>query len=104
MLDVDVWVAGLRRDQSSLRSNLEAVSWNWKYQVLKVCPLLPWSRGQVWEYVRSNGVPYNTLHDQGYPSIGCTHCTQPVRGLSRDGYSREGRWAGREKTECGLHT
>lgn len=100
---VDVWVTGLRRSQSASRAALQTVEWNWKYQLLQINPLADWSRRQVREYVDSRNVPYNELHDRGYPSVGCTHCTRPVHGLSLHQYSREGRWAGQEKTECGLH-
>lgn len=99
----DVWVTALRRRQSSQRAGIELVEWNWKYEVVRVCPLAYWTRGDVQAYVSARGVPYNRLHDQGYPSIGCTHCTRPVAGLPSGGYTREGRWSGRAKTECGLH-
>ncbi|HSR53184.1 MAG TPA: phosphoadenylyl-sulfate reductase [Acidobacteriota bacterium] len=104
LADVDVWVTGLRRGQSAQRANLRQVEWNWKYQVVKISPLAYWTRKQVRRYVDENGVPYNQLHDRGFPSIGCTHCTRRVEGLSGDEYSRRGRWSGSEKTECGLHT
>ena len=71
--------------------------------MLKICPLAAWDRQRVWDYVREHNVPYNELHEQGYPTIGCTHCTAPVPGSSLGEYSRAGRWAGTEKTECGLH-
>ncbi|MEE8583357.1 MAG: phosphoadenylyl-sulfate reductase [Acidobacteriota bacterium] len=100
---VDVWVTGLRRGQSASRAALQSVHWNWKYRLLQVNPLAAWRRRQVRQYVDSHDVPYNELHDRGYPSLGCTHCTRPVNGLSLYQYSREGRWAGQEKTECGLH-
>lgn len=102
--DVDVWITALRRGQSASRRNLKTVEWSWKYQLLKISPVATWTRAQIREYVDSRSVPYNDLHDRGYPSIGCTHCTQPVEGMDRAGYSREGRWAGRDKTECGLHS
>ena len=100
---MDVWITGLRRGQSESRSVLRAVDWDWQYQVVKVSPLAAWSREQVWSYVQEHDVPYNALHEQGYPSIGCTHCTRPVAGAVIGSYSREGRWAGTGKTECGLH-
>ena len=103
MKDVDVWVAGLRRSQSDTRGRIQVVEWNWQYQVVKISPLAAWDRKQVWAYVQEHEVPYNPLHEHGYPSIGCTHCTQPVAGADVTTYSREGRWNGREKTECGLH-
>jgi len=99
----DVWLTGLMRSQSATRAALPVVGWDWKYQVLKVSPLATWDRARVWDYVRRRGVPYNELHERGYPSVGCTHCTAPVAGAAPGEYSRAGRWAGRDKTECGLH-
>ena len=103
MIDADVWVTGIRRSQSKSRIAARAVEWDWKYQVLKINPLASWSRADVWEYIRERGIPYNPLHERGYPSIGCTHCTKQVPGASVTDYSREGRWSGSDKTECGLH-
>ena len=102
--DVDVWVTALRRGQGPSRADLHVAEWNDKYKVIKISPLAEWSRQEVRNHVKANGVPYNELHDRGYPSVGCTHCTQAVAGVSSEDYSREGRWAGTEKTECGLHT
>ena len=103
MADVDVWITGLRRSQSITRANLRLVEWDWKYNVLKVSPLFKWEREQIWEYVKEHGVPFNKLHEQGYPTVGCTHCTKPVEGSKLGEYSRAGRWKDSEKTECGLH-
>jgi phosphoadenosine phosphosulfate reductase len=103
LVGTDVWVTAITRTQGSSRSDTPLVSWDWKYQVLKVCPLANWDRSRVWDYVKRHRVPYNELHDRGYPSIGCTYCTNPVPGLPPGEYSRAGRWAGTEKTECGLH-
>ncbi len=103
MADVDVWVTGLRRSQSPARANLRVVEWDWKHELLKLSPLAHWDRRQVWEYVTAHQVPYNELHEKGYPTVGCTHCTQPVPGSKIGEYSRTGRWAGNGKTECGLH-
>ena len=66
-------------------------------------PLFRWERSQIWEYVKKNDVPYNKLHEEGYPTIGCTHCTKSVPGSLPGEYSRKGRWQDSEKTECGLH-
>ena len=99
----DVWITGIRREQSETRREVRAVEWDWKYQVLKLSPLVAWTRAEVWRHVRDHDVPYNELHDRGYPSIGCTHCTQAVEGAAIDQYTRAGRWAGTGKTECGLH-
>ena len=101
--DVDVWVTGLMRSQSPSRAGLGVVEWDWQYQLLKVNPLASWNRAQVWEYVQRHEVPYNELHDRGYPTLGCTHCTLPVAGNTTGEYTREGRWRGRAKLECGLH-
>ena len=103
MKDVDVWITALRRSQSATRRNLQLIEWDWKYQLLKVSPLLKWDRPQVWEYIQQNEVPYNRLHEQGYPTVGCTHCTVAVPGSKPGEYTRAGRWANTEKTECGLH-
>ena len=100
---VDAWFAAIRRDQSPARSNTEHVQWDWQYQLVKVSPLAFWSRQQVWDYIRENDVPYNPLHDEGFPSIGCTHCTTRVPGARPGEYSRAGRWPGTQKTECGIH-
>lgn len=101
--DVDVWITGLRRSQAASRANIATVEWDWKFQLLKVNPLAAWQREQVWEYVVAHDVPYNELHEKGYPSIGCTHCTRPVEGYRIGQYSRAGRWNQTSKTECGLH-
>ncbi len=101
---VEVWITALRRGQGPSRADLRVAEWNDKYEVIKISPLANWSRQEVRNHVKANGVPYNELHDRGYPSVGCTHCTQAVAGVSPEDYSREGRWAGTEKTECGLHT
>jgi phosphoadenosine phosphosulfate reductase len=98
-----VWVVALRRSQSATRATIDHASWDWHHRVLKVAPIADWSRAQVWEFLRAHNVPYNPLHERGYPSIGCTHCTKAVPGAGPGDYSREGRWQGTGKTECGLH-
>ena len=100
---VDVWVTGLTRSQSASRAALEVVAWDWQYQLVKVNPLATWTRAEVYDYVRRRDVPYNELHERGYPTVGCTHCTRPVAGSRVGEYSRDGRWTGEHKTECGLH-
>lgn len=99
----DVWITSIGRQQSAARAGAELIAWDWEFQVLKVCPLAEWDRPRIWDYVRSHDVPYNPLHEHGYPSIGCTHCTVPVSGAGVDQYTRAGRWSGSQKTECGLH-
>ncbi len=103
LADVDVWFSAIRREQSPSRANTRFVEWDWGYELIKVNPLAYWSRRQVLDYIRAHDVPFNPLHDQGYPSIGCTHCTACVPGATAADYSRAGRWAGTNKTECGLH-
>jgi phosphoadenosine phosphosulfate reductase len=99
----DVWVSAITRSQTESRQATPLIAWDWQYQVLKVCPLVDWDRAQVWDYVQKHDVPYNELHERGYPTIGCTHCTAPVKGTGPGDYSRDGRWAVNGKTECGLH-
>ena len=93
---VDAWISGVRRDQSSARARTPKLTWDERHGRWKANPLADWTERDVWTYVAEHDVPYNPLHDRGYPSIGCTHCTRPGPG-------REGRWAGSDKDECGLH-
>jgi phosphoadenosine phosphosulfate reductase len=92
----EAWIAGLRRDQSPSRANTPKLAWDAKHGLWKFNPLADWTDDDVWGYIYAHDLPYNPLHEQGYPTIGCTHCTVP-------GVGREGRWAGTGKTECGLH-
>jgi phosphoadenosine phosphosulfate reductase len=93
---VDAWVTGLRRDQSPLRASTPKFGWDIKHEKWKAAPLADWTDKDVWRYIAEHDLPYNPLHDQGYESIGCTHCTSAGSG-------RDGRWSGSEKSECGLH-
>ncbi len=97
----DAWISGIRRDQTAHRGRADVVQWDPKFELVKVNPLLTWTKREVWEFALENEVPYNPLHDQGYPSIGCWPCTQPVVSDGAD--ERSGRWAGTAKKECGLH-
>jgi phosphoadenosine phosphosulfate reductase len=99
----DVWVTAITREQGGDRADTRVMEWDWQFQVLKLAPLAGWSRRQVREYVSRHDVPYNELHDRGYPSVGCMQCTRPVVGLAPGDYSRAGRWSGTTKIECGLH-
>lgn len=94
------WLSGLRREQSPTRANTQFVNEDRRFQSIKVCPLIHWTWDDVWTYIKLYQLPYNELHDKGYPSIGCEHCTAPVK---EGGDSRAGRWSGTGKTECGLH-
>jgi len=97
----EAWITGLRRDQSAGRSGIPIVSWDAKYNNVKLSPLAKWTEEMVWTYIHAHELPYNTLHDQNYPSIGCYPCTQPAAPDALD--KRAGRWSGHEKTECGIH-
>lgn len=97
---LDAWITAIRREQTPARAGAGKIEWDEKFQLLKINPIADWTTKQVWNYVFEHDVPYNPLHDQNFPSIGCTHCTRSVRP-GED--SRAGRWAGLQKTECGLH-
>ncbi|WHY92383.1 phosphoadenylyl-sulfate reductase [Neobacillus cucumis] len=97
----EAWISGLRREQSPTRKDTQFLNKDEKFENIKICPLIHWTWDEVWAYIRGKDLPYNQLHDQNYPSIGCFPCTQPV---AADGDSRAGRWSGSGKTECGLHT
>jgi phosphoadenosine phosphosulfate reductase len=90
------WITGIRREQSPTRADAEHVEWDPARGVWKFNPLAEWSDKDVWSYVQAHDLPYHPLHDRGYASIGCAPCTLPGDG-------RNGRWAGQDKTECGLH-
>jgi phosphoadenosine phosphosulfate reductase len=94
------WISAIRKDQTADRGVASVVQWDKKFQLVKVNPLLNWTKKDVWAYIAKNGVPYNELHDRDYPSIGCWPCTRPVLPGEDD---RSGRWAGKAKKECGLH-
>jgi phosphoadenosine phosphosulfate reductase len=96
LADLDCWITGLRRDQSESRATAPKLGWDESHELWKASPLAGWSDADVRGYVAERDLPVNALHDRGYASIGCTHCTRPGEG-------REGRWAGTGKTECGLH-
>jgi phosphoadenosine phosphosulfate reductase len=96
LLDLDCWITGIRRDQSPTRADAPKLGWDAAHELWKANPLADWSDDDCWAYIRRRGLPYNPLHDRGYESIGDTHSTIPGAG-------REGRWAGSDRTECGLH-
>jgi phosphoadenosine phosphosulfate reductase len=100
IIGYEAWISAIRRDQTTDRGAARVVEWDAKFNLVKVNPLLRWTRKDVWNFVFKNDVPYNPLHDQGYPSIGCHPCTAPVE---EGGDERSGRWAGSAKKECGLH-
>ena len=90
------WITGIRRDQASTRAAAPKLERDEKRGIWKLNPIADWSEKDVWRYIHEHDLPYNRLHDEGYSSIGCEPCTQAGAG-------REGRWAGDDKTECGLH-
>lgn len=96
----EAWISAIRRDQAPTRAHAPIVGWDRKFELVKVNPLANWTKRDVWAFILENDVPYNPLHDQGYPSIGCWPCTQAV---GAGGDDRAGRWAGSAKKECGLH-
>lgn len=96
----DAWVTAIRREQTPERASALVVEWDEKFEMAKVNPLVRWTKQDVGSHLLTHDVPYNPLHDNGYPSIGCQPCTTPV-SLGED--DRAGRWRGVVKTECGLH-
>jgi len=100
------WITGLRRQQSDTREKTRIVELYHfdllrdRY-ILKLNPMVNWSRDQVWDYIKANKIPYNPLHDRGYRSIGCWPCTRPTAAGENE---RAGRWTGFDKAECGIHT
>jgi phosphoadenosine phosphosulfate reductase len=92
----DAWITGIRREQSPTRGGAQPVEFDAARGIWKFNPLVDWTERDVWRRIHERGLPYNELHDRGYASIGCVPCTQPGSG-------REGRWAGSDKLECGLH-
>ncbi len=96
LTDVDAWITGIRREQASTRTAAAKLERDEQRGIWKVNPLAEWSEKDVWRYIAKHDLPYHPLHDQGYASIGCAPCTLPGEG-------RDGRWAGQDKTECGIH-
>ncbi|MBE3590098.1 MAG: phosphoadenylyl-sulfate reductase [Firmicutes bacterium] len=94
------WITGIRREQAPTRARAKPVEWDAKFGLVKFNPLVRWTYKDVWNYIARHDVPYNELHDRGYPSIGCFPCTTPVREGEDP---RSGRWRGKGKLECGLH-
>jgi phosphoadenosine phosphosulfate reductase len=93
---VEAWITGIRREQAPTRAGAHKLERDEPRGIWKLNPLADWDEKQLWRYIHEHDLPYHPLHDQGYASIGCAPCTLPGSG-------REGRWAGEEKTECGLH-
>lgn len=94
--DVDAWITGIRREQAPTRAGSPKLERDERREIWKFNPLADWTQKDLWRYISEHDLPYNPLHDRGYSSIGCAPCTKPGQG-------REGRWAGQDKTECGIH-
>jgi phosphoadenosine phosphosulfate reductase len=99
---LDAWICGLRQEQSVTRTDIELAEWDDANRLIKINPLASWSEADVWQYIKANAVPYNKLHDENYPSIGCEPCT---RAVAEGEDIRAGRWwwENPEQKECGLH-
>jgi phosphoadenosine phosphosulfate reductase len=97
-----VWICGLRREQAVTRQNMQMVEWDNENQLIKINPLINWKEDDIWNFINKQGIPYNKLHDKGFPSIGCQPCT---RSISKEEDVRAGRWwwENPETKECGLH-
>jgi phosphoadenosine phosphosulfate reductase len=95
------WVTGVRREQSTERSHGDAVAWDERYGLWKISPMLEWKEDDVWAYIKARNLPYNPLHDKGFPSIGCAPCT---RAVEPGADPRSGRWwwENEDSRECGL--
>ncbi len=98
--EVSCWVSGIRRVDSQTRANAPKFGWDERFGLWKLNPLADWDEKRVWNYIKEHHVPYNPLHDQGYPSIGCMPCTTVAPSGADE---RAGRWAGTDRTECGIH-
>ena len=96
----DAWITAIRRDQTVQRANAQVVEADRKFDLVKINPLVRWTHDDVWAHLYARDVPYNALHDRGFPSIGCQPCTSAV-APGED--PRSGRWKGKAKKECGLH-
>lgn len=99
---MEAWICGLRKDQTLTRFDNKAVEWDKQHSLIRVNPLINWTEKQVWDYIREHQIPYNILHDKGYPSIGCLPCTRAIKPGEDP---RAGRWWWENKgpKECGLH-
>ncbi|MEX0845015.1 MAG: phosphoadenylyl-sulfate reductase [Balneolaceae bacterium] len=100
--DKKAWITGVRRSQSESRRNARMIEWDPENEVVKINPLVRWKGTEIWDHIHRLELPYNPMHDEGYPSIGCIPCTKPVY-ISKESDDRKGRWDGRDKTECGIH-
>jgi phosphoadenosine phosphosulfate reductase len=100
LVELRGWITSIRRDQTAARAGARKLEWDSKFGLVKINPLADWTSNEIWDYMRKHDIPYNELHDRGYPSISCTHCTRAIQPGESE---RAGRWPGFAKTECGLH-
>lgn len=100
--NIKVWITGLRREQSITRQNIELIEYDYSYKVIKLNPLYKWKENEVWDYIRKHNIPYNSLYDKNYLSIGCAPCTRPVQP-GEDIRSGRWWWENPNTKECGLH-
>lgn len=96
----DAWITAIRREQTTTRAGAQAIQWDRQFNLVKVNPLVRWTKQDVWKHITAFDVPYNPLHDHGYPSLGCVPCTTTTQPGEEE---RAGRWRGTGRTECGLH-
>jgi len=101
-IELDAWICGLRSGQGATRQKVDPVEWDDAAGLVKINPLAAWDEARVWDYVRAHDVPYNPLHDAGFPSIGCAPCTRAV-APGEDARSGRWWWESAEQRECGLH-
>ncbi len=100
LADKKAWVTGIRRNQAATRHVTDIIEWDPVNYVVKINPLALWSNERVWDYIETHNLPYNPLHDFGYPTIVCVPCTNPVAAGEEE---RSGRWKNAKKIECGIH-
>jgi len=100
--ELDAWICGLRREQSITRFGNKRIEWDEANGLIKINPLIDWTEEQVWEYIKKHNIPYNELHDKGFPSIGCQPCTRAIKP-GEDVRAGRWWWEQPEKRECGLH-
>ena len=98
--ELRAWITGIRREQAPTRAGAQKIEPDTRFGLVKLNPIADWTWSDVWTYIHDHDVPYNPLHDAGFPSIGCIQCT---RAAAPGEDLRAGRWAGTAKTECGLH-
>jgi len=98
----ETWITGMRREQSVTRAAARVIDWDEQHQRIKLNPLVHWTADQIWDFIRSNNVPHSTLHEMGFPSIGCAPCTRAVE-TGEDPRSGRWWWEEPEQRECGIH-